>query len=279
MSEIDHSFDVIRRLTSKEIQNSLEMATRVFTEDCELGLAEYSRKEIVSPETAQSLFDELKVSHRSIFWDSSFRDAIYLTWREMTSDSSPETQESLEAAYFALDSANQSLCCEIASDFEQLFFDKPLCQEVVESIEMFLKRGECGKALRIVRENAGLLPEKLLWQYRTIAWSRISRLDERFSPIFLHYQAAGGEANFLFPLDRPMSQTSEHVQIDLAFSLDTFASESLEAIEDYERDGTTIEPAELEAIMTDLDQFRGMKHFDSLSFRQYLLLAWKVRAS
>ena len=85
-------------------------------------------------------------------------------------------------------------------------------------IESVLKEGECGKALRLLRENRGLLPAKEYFENCELAWARISRLDERFRSIWLEYLSKLGISNCVFPIDRPASRhqvDSIQEQVDL----------------------------------------------------------------
>ncbi len=276
MPENDQTDQIIRRLTTSSIQQELSKAASIFVDQYKLGRSEGSGGEVLSYAETRELLEELETGTRDkYFGNPSFRDAVYLSWLELSPDNADIDPAKLEDIYFGLNSDLQTACCDLVEDFEQLKFDDIRRQEVEELIKSKLASGQCGKALRVLRENRGLLPEKTFLNYCEIAWSRISRLDERFRDIWLRYQALCGITNIVFHLDRPAFvnevDDDEYKLTELAFVTSTkevlsrFGAGDLDILSDTES----------EELLAELNAAQGFKHFDSMSFRHYLLLAWQ----
>lgn len=261
-----------RHYLSNDVIRQLKRAHEDFVGSFCSGVEEYQRNEFVGDAAARELLEELDSSTRTIpyFEDSKFKDLVYRSF-ELARNASDSIE--LEEPFSRLDAQEQEIFCELNYDFQQFSFNESRQKGIELSVDNFLNLGECGKALKVVRECARFLTSSFCADLRSRAWSLISRVDPRFDSICDGFRGlAGLGGRFLFSLDRPY-YVSGFDQRDHLRNIETeFVASTIKGIEEFGQNQQL--ESEPEALKL-LAKLPSMKHFEKEGFRDYLLLSWR----
>ena len=210
------------------------------------------------------------------FDNMSYRQAILLVWSNCVREN--PAMEALEETSVGdvedldVDALGEEALASlewVTASFEHIYFDERRLQLIEDTVMQFLERNQCGKALKIVRENAPYLSHETVADLSSRIWNNVAAMDSRFQMVPEAFASVADGCRVLFrSFSRSTPEAAEESESALIADLQDVAADG-----PYD----CVDELGVKRIEEMVSYGETMRHFDSEAFRDYLLEYWRYR--